>query len=359
MSTLAAEIRSLIAAEGPLPLARYMALALGHPVHGYYVARDPIGRHGDFTTAPEVSQMFGEMLGAWAAHLWRAMGAPASVALVELGPGRGTLMADALRALRVVPELSAALTVHLVETSPVLRARQRDTLAAAGVPIVWHETVADVPQGPLIVLANEFLDALPLHQYEKRAGRWHERVVGLSEGGALTLGLAPDAVPETLIAARFRAALDGSIFERAPAREAVAAEVAQRLARAPGAALFVDYGHARSGLGDTFQAVRGHAYADPFADPGEADLTSHVDFEAIASAARHGGAEVHGPIGQGAFLLRLGIAERARRLAAGKDAGTARDIAAALDRLTSAEGMGTLFQALALTAPGLTAPPFA
>lgn len=359
MSALADEIKALIAAEGPMPLARYMALALGHPVHGYYVARDPIGRHGDFTTAPEISQMFGEILGVWAAHMWRAMGAPSSVGLVELGPGRGTLMADALRAMRVVPGLAAALTVHLVEMSPALRARQKDMLAALSVPIAWHEALADVPQGPLIVLANEFLDALPLHQYEKRAGRWHERVVGVDGDGRLALGLAPDAVPEALIAARFRAAPDGAIFERAPAREAIAAEVVQRFARAPGAALFIDYGHARSGLGDTFQAVRGHAYADPFADPGEADLTSHVDFEAVASAARHGGAEVHGPIGQGAFLLRLGMAERARRLATGKNVETVRDIFSALDRLTSAEGMGTLFQALAVTSPGLSAPPFA
>lgn len=355
MTALLSELREIIAAEGPISLARYMTLALQHPRHGYYVTRDPLGREGDFTTAPEISQMFGEMLGLWAAHVWTTMGSPDPVCLVELGPGRGTLMADALRAARVVPAFRSAVRVHLVETSPTLRERQRAALP--DIDVTWHDDLASIPDAPTVLLANEFLDALPIHQFELHDGRWFERLVGLGPDGGLILGLSREPVPAAGIPARFTGLGTCAVFERSPARETVSAEIARRLVRCGGAALVIDYGHARSGCGDTFQAVGRHAYADPFAAPGTVDLTSHVDFEAIAAAALHAGAEVHGPLKQGVFLTRLGMGARAERLARDKPADVAADVAAAFDRLTSAEGMGVLFQAICFTAPGLPAPP--
>ncbi len=231
MSPLAREIAGLIRATGPIPLDRYMALALGHPVHGYYVTRDPLGRAGDFVTAPEVSQMFGEMIGLWAAETWRLMGAPDPVRLVELGPGRGTLAADALRAAAALPAFRAAVTLHLVETSPALRARQRATLD--GVDVHWHDRVEDVPAGPAILLANEFLDALPVRQFEVRRGRVHERVVGL-DGDRFVIGLSPDPAPAAELPAFAAGAPEGAIIERAPEREAVVDVIARRIVGAGG-----------------------------------------------------------------------------------------------------------------------------
>lgn len=349
MSPLAREIAGLIRATGPIPLDRYMALALGHPVHGYYVTRDPLGRAGDFVTAPEVSQMFGEMIGLWAAETWRLMGAPDPVRLVEFGPGRGTLAADALRAAAALPAFRAAITLHLVETSPALRARQRATLD--GVDVRWHDRVEDVPAGPAILLANEFLDALPVRQFEVRRGRVHERVVGL-DGDRFVIGLSPDPAPAAELPAFAAGAPEGAIIERAPEREAVVDVIARRIAGAGGAALLIDYGPRRGAPGDSFQALAGHAPVDPFAAPGTADLTSHVDFEALARVARAAGAEVFGPIGQGDFLNALGIGVRARRLAE-RDPGAP----AALHRLVAPEAMGTLFKVLVLAAPGGPAPP--
>jgi SAM-dependent MidA family methyltransferase len=354
VSPLERLIREIIAAEGPMPLARYMALCLGHPEHGYYMRKDPLGRAGDFVTAPEVSQMFGELLGLWAAQVWLDMGAPREFALVELGPGRGTLMADALRAARVVPGFAEAARVHLVETSPALRAKQAETLA--GHEVSWHERLSDVPDAPTILLANEFLDALPMRQFERRGGAWRERVVGLAEG-RLALGLAPGPA-EPGAARGFGDAPEGAVVETSPARELAAAEIGARLARHGGAALLIDYGHAAPALGDTFQAVRAHRFADPFEAPGEADLTSHVDFHAVTAGARAAGAEVFGPVRQGDFLRALGIEARAERLARDRDVETAAGIAADLRRLTAPDQMGRLFLVLALAAPGLTPPGF-
>jgi NADH dehydrogenase [ubiquinone] 1 alpha subcomplex assembly factor 7 len=285
------------------------------------------------------------------------MGSPAHVAFVELGPGRGTLMADALRAMRVAPGLREAVAVHLVETSPTLRARQRATLEASGAAPSWHDALAGVLEGPFVLVANEFLDALPVRQFERRGGRWRERVVGLAPGGGLALGLTPDPAPDRIVPASLREAPEGAVYERAPAREAVAAEIGGRLARAPGAALLIDYGYAGPALGDTFQAVAGHAFTNPFASPGEADLTSHVDFGAVAETARQAGAAAFGPLEQGAFLRALGVETRAAALARGKPPEVAAEIASALDRLTGEAGMGRLFKALALASPGLPAPP--
>jgi NADH dehydrogenase [ubiquinone] 1 alpha subcomplex assembly factor 7 len=330
-----------------------MALCLSHPEHGYYANRDPFGRTGDFITAPEISQMFGELIGLWAAEVWRQMGSPHAVRLIELGPGRGTMMADALRAARALPAFRSALSVHLVETSPALERRQRETLAACGAPIYWHRTLAEVPPGVSIILANEFFDALPVHQAIRSAQGWHERAVGLDPAGRLAFAIASAPLsPIVRIPQRLGAtAAPGAIFEWRCAKDmrALAARVAGN-----GAALIIDYGHTESGLGETLQAVRGHRFADVLAEPGEADLTAHVDFAALRADAETAGAEVYGPIEQGLFLQRLGIAERAARL---KTAAPAKGdaIDAALARLTGPgpTGMGRLFKALALCDPPL------
>jgi SAM-dependent MidA family methyltransferase len=347
VSQLLREIEAIIGSEGPIGIDRYMALALGHPVHGYYTTRDPLGAAGDFTTAPEISQMFGELLGLWAVAVWDAMGRPSPCRLVELGPGRGTLMADALRAAGRVPEFEAACSVHLVETSPALRARQRAALE--GRDVSWHADVEEVPEGPMILLANEFLDALPIRQFVRTEAGWHERLVGLGSEGGLAFGLAPHPA----------AGLDGAagrpgdIIETCPAAQALVAGLARRLVAAGGAALFIDYGPATDGPGDSLQAVRRHGFADPLAEPGQADLTAHVRFGALARVAARSGATAHGPIGQGAFLEALGIRARAAALSRGRDEATQAALASALARLTGPEAMGELFKAFAIAAPKL------
>ncbi len=343
MSALLDRLRELVALEGPITVEAYMALCLADPVHGYYATRDPLGREGDFTTAPEISQMFGELLGLWAAQVWTDMGAPAPLRLVELGPGRGTLMRDALRAMRVLPAMAAAVDVHLVEISPALRARQRETLR--DVQVAWHERVESVPPGPAILLANEFFDALPVRQLVRRDGAWHERLVGLDADGALAFGLAPEAsrAVET-------AAPEGAVLELPSAGIAAARALAERVVHEGGAALAIDYGPAVPGFGDTLQAVRGHRFVDPLAEPGEADLTTHVNFAALARAAAGAGAAVHGPVPQGAFLRALGIEARAEILKRRATPAQAAEIDAALARLTATgrEGMGELFKVIAL-----------
>ena len=348
MSALKAELARLIAEEGPLPVSRFMALALGHPRHGYYMTRDPFGQEGDFTTAPEISQMFGELVGLWAAHAWQAMGAPARFRLVELGPGRGTLMADLLRATRIVPGFREAAAVHLVETSPTLRARQAARLREADP--VWHESLGPALDGPVIVIANEFLDALPLDQFVMTEQGWRERLVGLDAAGELSFGLAPSAGGHPALAAPA-----GSVFEQPAAALAVTGEIARHLASAGGAALFIDYGSALSGFGDTLQAVKRHVFVDPLAEPGEADLTVHVDFERVGQAGLQAGAALHGPATQRDFLLALGLAERAQRLSQKADPAQREAISQAFDRLTEtgATGMGELFKAIALTHPAM------
>jgi NADH dehydrogenase [ubiquinone] 1 alpha subcomplex assembly factor 7 len=355
MTELEREIRTMIAAEGPIPVSRYMALCLGHPRLGYYMTRDPIGMAGDFVTAPEISQMFGELVGLWAAQTWMDLGRPAPFALVELGPGRGTLMADALRAARVAPGFLEAAQVHLVETSPVLREKQRATLSGAPAGrVFWHANLDAVPDLPLIALANEFFDALPVRQLVREGGAWRERLVGLGADGRLAFGLSPDADPSIAYEAP-----EGEVLEIAAAGIPVMRALAARIVAAGGAALAIDYGHARTGFADTLQAVRRHAFADPLEDPGEADVTAHVDFAQLAAAARAAGALVHGPATQGAFLRALGIEARARALAARASAKQAEEIGAALQRLAGEgeDDMGVLFKAMAVTHPRLAQSP--
>ncbi|MEA3046587.1 MAG: dehydrogenase [ubiquinone] 1 alpha subcomplex assembly factor 7 [Sphingomonadales bacterium] len=317
---LEARLRARIAAEGPIPVADYMAEANAH----YYATRDPFGVEGDFTTAPEISQMFGELIGIWLADLWQRAGEPEAARYVELGPGRGTLAEDALRAMRGA---GLAPPVELVETSPVLRLAQAERVSAR-----WHDTLATVPQtGPLLVVANEFFDALPVRQFDA-AGR--ELRVGHDR----------------------RFARDGNVeTEASPASLAIVADLARRLAAQGGAALIVDYGHDRPGAGDTLQAVSDHLYADPFEAPGERDLSAHVDFHALGGAARAAGVRVFGPAAQGVWLNAMGIKLRAASLAKAAPERAA-DIAAARVRLTAPEQMGRLFKAMALVAPGWPEP---
>ncbi len=312
----------------------------------YYAEADPFA---DFTTAPEISQMFGELIGAWAAVVWQSMEAPDPVLLIEAGPGRGTLMGDALRAIaRVAPRLRAAVRLHLIETSPRLRVVQAGLLSDA----TWHDDLADVPPGPAILIANEFLDALPIRQFIRRDDGWRERHV--EDGRFLEIAaphFAPDFQPEFA-----GEAPQGSVAERSDAIEAWMRTLAERLVRHGGAALILDYGTAASLPGDSLQALRAGRPADPLADPGACDLTAHVDFAAAARAARAAGAAVWGPVEQGVWLTRLGLRARADRLAA-----TRPDLAAALhdavDRLANPRRMGALFKVLCLAAPALPQPP--
>lgn len=365
MTPLARLIREHIANSGPISVAQYMATALGHPGLGYYTRGETaggqlLGRHGDFVTAPEISQVFGELLAAWCADAWRAMGAPRPVILAELGPGRGTMLADLWRAAcTVAPDLAEALRLHLIETSLMLRTRQGEALAALSPPPprCWHARLDELPPGPLLLLANEFLDALPIAQYIFSGGLWRERLVSLSadgDGFAFTLGGAVDPALRPDLA-ELPAAAEGSLIERCPEAERLVAAVAGRLVGDGGAALFMDYGPARSGIGETLQAVRAHRPAHPLAEPGDVDLSHHVDFERLGQAAAAAGGQPWGPIPQGLFLSRLGIGERAQQLAAASPR-MAETIHSAVRRLVHPGRMGLLFKAFAITDPALPAP---
>ncbi len=368
MPTLSNHLKRRIADEGPLSVAWFMEDALGHPRLGYYMRRDPFGREGDFITAPEISQMFGELIGLWCVIEWRAMGEPAPVNLVELGPGRGTLMADALRAGRAAEDFLESVSLSLIEISPVLKGLQEETLLAAGEvrttqSLRWLSDFSEIPEGPLLLIANEFLDALPVHQFQMTADGWRERLVGLENGDRedgkedgfrFVLDDAPPAADG--ISPDFSEAEEGAVIEVRPQAQALITDLARRLTESPGAALFIDYGHAETACGDTLQAVKGHHFENPLAHPGEADITAHVDFGAVRRAAADAGAEVLGPVSQASFLKNLGIATRAEALAAASPAHS-QDIADGLNRLTSDEAMGRLFKVMAIISPGMTPPP--
>lgn len=352
MSALRDEIAAIIAHEGPISVERYMALALSHPTLGYYMTRDPFGARGDFITAPEISQMFGELVGLWAQEAWRAAGSPSPAHLIELGPGRGTLMSDVLRVARISPPFFAAIDAHLVETSPALERAQRATLANVETPVAWSADIALAPRGPSIILANEFFDALPVRHFVKTAGGWCERLVGLNDKGELAFGLADHVEPDLRVAAP-----EGAVIEVGAIAARLMNEIAARLVAEGGALLVVDYGYTQTALGETLQAVARHAYVDPLAAPGEADLTTHVDFAALARAAKAAGARVQGPVTQGAFLRQLGIAQRAEALQKRATPEQSADIARALERLAGTgdpkRTMGALFKAMAVTHPDI------
>ncbi len=345
---LAASLAAAIRRDGPLPVSRFMAAA----ANAYYAGRDPFGAAGDFTTAPEISQMFGELIGVWAAVVWQQMGMPEAVILAELGPGRGTLMADCLRASATLPAFRAALRPWLIETSPLLRRRQQDNLPGKGAQ--WAERIEDLPPGPLLLIANEFFDALPIAQWVKQGDGWHERCVGLDSLGAFTFVTGP-AGPAPPLTAAVLAAPSGSIAETCGLGVQIAAWLGQRLAQHGGAALVIDYGHGQSAAGDTLQALRQHRFHPVLADPGKVDITAHVDFQALGQAAHP--ARAWGPVPQGIFLRRLGIEARAARLAQSKRAAAAQDILGRMHRLIDDGEMGTLFKVMALAHPAQPVPP--
>ena len=344
MTALTKIIKTMIAEEGPMPLDRYMALCLGHPQHGYYMTRDPFGQSGDFTTAPEISQIFGELIGVWVAKLWEQLGAPRHFALVELGPGRGTLMADVLRVLTKIPACAKAASIHLVETSPVLRAAQLERMPSA----TWHDSVASLPALPTIILANEFFDALPIRQFERKSGQSFERCVVATESG-LDINLLPTP-------ARIPFSGEG-VFEESSIRDAVATHLGNHISTVSGAALIIDYGHLRSAPCDTLQAMKSHSYCNITDHAGEADITSHVDFESLGRGFGKGGAKVARPMTQGNFLQAMGLEARTRVLAAKASASKQQTIITASERLANPAQMGELFKVMAVTG-GLNEPPY-
>lgn len=356
---LAARLKARIARDGAITVHDYMRACLADRAAGYYPTRQPIGRRGDFITAPEISQMFGELIGLWSVAVWQSMGAPGPFRLVELGSGRGTLIADALRAAKVAPAFLAALDLHLVETSEPLRTLQKRALGPSGIDAQWHASIETVPTGPAIFIANEFFDCLPVRHYVRAADGWRERMVGLDAEGRLAFGLAPD--PERGLDAEGE---PGETREIGLAAMQAMSALARRVAGQGGAILVIDYGYERPRRGETLQALRRHRFANPLQAPGEADLTAHVDFGALGHAARVAGAAVHGPVPQGEWLKRLGILERACALRRHADVRQAADIDLALARLTGhgspeqgPASMAELFKVLAVAQPGLPVPP--
>jgi NADH dehydrogenase [ubiquinone] 1 alpha subcomplex assembly factor 7 len=355
MAALADILRRRIALAGPITVAEFMTEALNHPALGYYRRGQPLGGGGDFVTAPEISQMFGELLGAWLAERWQALGSPTPVRIVELGPGRGTLLADALRATRAVPGFHAGLDLHLVEIHAGLRTVQR--VALTGFAPSWHDRFEEVPSGaPLLLLANEFLDALPIRQLVRQPWGWAERMVGLTRAGTeLSFAAAPGKSPLASLLPREVRSIEafGSIAEISPAVTSLTSDIARRISVDRGAALVIDYGYESGTHGDTLQALRAHRSADVLEAVGEADLTTHVDFAAVARAAQQAGAVVDGPVSQGDFLRVLGIETRAAVLRRAASPAQAEAIDAAMRRLIDPGQMGTLFRAIALRDPSL------
>jgi NADH dehydrogenase [ubiquinone] 1 alpha subcomplex assembly factor 7 len=355
--SLAARLHARIAESGPLSIEAFMQACLYDAASGAYASRQPIGGAGDFITAPEISQIFGELLGLWAVAVWQSMGEPRAVTVAELGPGRGTSMADALRAWHGVPKFLDAVAVALIETSPIMVEAQRNTLREAPAPLRWYARLDELPDGPLIVLANEFIDALPIRQFVRRGGAWHERLVAndgrggfcFTEGETVTLGNRAEDLPDQTP--------DGSILETRPAVWTLLRELARRAERAPLATLIIDYGHDESGFGDTLQAVRGHRFAAPLADPGSADLSAHVDFADLKRQASALGLAPYGLMAQGEFLLKLGLGERRNWLLQRATPAQADAIASGASRLVDPKQMGVLFKVLALTNAGLAPPP--
>lgn len=344
-----------IRAHGPMTIAAFMAMALHDPQAGYYARRQPLGPAGDFTTAPEISQIFGELIGLWCADRWQLMGRPDPIVVAELGPGRGVLMADFLRAAAGVPGFREATRLVLVEASPVLREEQRQRLADAD-PL-WVASLDEAPDGPLLLVANEFVDALPIRQLVRGERDWAERLVAVDASGALCLADGPESPALSLLAPPSRRdAPPGTIAEISPAAATLAAAVAGRLRREPGAALFIDYGYGVAAPGATLAAIENHQAAGILDRPGSADLSAHVDFAALAEAARAGGADVYGPVPQGRFLAALGAEARLATLYRRATPPQREALVRGLKRLIDPAEMGTLFKALAMTSAGLAAP---
>lgn len=345
-------IRRIIAA-GPITVAEYVAASLADPDYGYYRRAAPLGAAGDFVTAPEISQLFGEMIGAWLIDCWEKCGRPSPVRLVELGPGRGTLMADVLRVGRLVPAWLAAIELHLVEINPRLRQAQAERLSAFRP--AWHESLSTVPSGPMLLVANEFLDALPIRQLVYQGRTWRERLVGWTKAEGFHYVMSRSPSPLGLLVPAPKEQVDeGSVFELSPAAIDLVADIGRRIAGDGGAALLIDYGRTAVETGDTLQAVRGHAKASVLESPGLSDISAHVDFALVRRVAQEAGAHVLGPQTQGNFLEALGIVERASALKRNLPPPQAEIIDSALRRLTDPTEMGCLFKALAIMPDGIT-----
>jgi len=363
VNALETYLTNLIKAQGPISIATFMTEALGNGKYGYYMKQDPFGQKGDFTTAPEISQMFGEMVGLWHADVWLNMNRPDKIHLIELGPGRGTLMQDALRSIKIVRGLKEAITVHLIEISPALRAIQQQTLAdylpANHQPAEWHKRIGDMLREakgePILVVANEFFDALPIRQFQKTKSGWHERLVCLDKDKKLILKLAPVPAPEQIIPSALHRAVPGCIVEICPTGDYIMEEIAEHINRCGGAALIIDYGYDQHNCGDSLQAVKNHQYANILQDPGDHDLTAHVNFCRLKEIALKCGTKAYGSIGQGKFLKSLGIRERAKSLCVNASDDQKKNIRSALHRLTAEDEMGTLFKVMAVTEVGLAA----
>lgn len=337
--------------HGPIDVGQFMEIALGHPQHGYYMKQDPFGANGDFTTAPEISQMFGEMIGAWAADIWIQMGKPKPCMLLECGPGRGTLMADILRATKNVTDFHDSVRVHLLEMSPVLRSIQMEVIGANKVH--FHESIHSVAEYdesmPVIIIANEFFDALPVRQLQRTEAGWQEKIVGLTPKNKLNWAYRPAKKDIIEYVDNCSDLIDiNNIFEVSPIRLGVKKQISNILSDSGGAVLIVDYGHVESASGDTLQAVRNHKFCDVLSDVGNADLTAHVDFEALI-VTQCDPEQIHGPVTQSAFLKTLGIEKRAEYLRSVATEKQASDIDKALKRLTDADQMGSLFKVLSFT----------
>ncbi|QPC91274.1 class I SAM-dependent methyltransferase [Mesorhizobium sp. INR15] len=358
MTRLKTRIVDLIEALGPIPVNEYMALCLFDPRDGYYTTREPFGAAGDFITAPEISQMFGELVAVWLYQAWLAAGRPKPVTIAEIGPGRGTLMKDMLRTLsRLDPTLSTAASFALVETSPRLTEVQKQTLSGLQAKMDWHETIDTLPRTPLFIVGNELFDAVPVRQFIRAGAGWRERMVGLDDDDALRFFAGAGSVEAALLPTDAEHAPQGAIVEIAPARTALMTALAERIARHGGAGLFLDYGHLQPGIGDTLQALRQHSHEDVLANPGEADLTSHVDFHALAATARAHGLDAHLST-QGGFLIAMGLLERAGQLGASADEAGREAISAQVERLAGPQAMGDLFKVLAILPGGIAVAPF-
>ncbi|MGX9176484.1 class I SAM-dependent methyltransferase [Mesorhizobium sp. BHbdii] len=359
MTRLKARIVELIGAAGPIPVNQYMALCLFDPRDGYYTTREPFGAAGDFVTAPEISQMFGELVAVWLYEAWLTNGRPMPVTIAEIGPGRGTLMKDMLRTFsRLDPALTAGASFAMIETSPRLADVQKQTLAATPTAIGWHESIEALPQTPLFIVGNELFDAVPIRQFVRAGTGWRERMIGLDDADELQFFAGAGSVDPTLLPDDAENAPQGAIVEVAPARAALMATIAERLARLGGAGLFLDYGYLRPGVGDTLQAVRKHDHEDVLANPGEADLTAHVDFAALAAIVRTHGLDAHLST-QGEFLVEMGLLERAGQLGANANEAAREKIAGEVERLAGPQAMGDLFKVLAVLPAGIAVPPFA
>jgi SAM-dependent MidA family methyltransferase len=358
MTALKDRIVRRIEMEGPISVSDYMALCLFDPEHGYYTTRQPFGANGDFTTAPEISQMFGELLAVWIYSAWQQTGSSMPAIFAEIGPGRGTMMADMLRTLNQIdPQFCASAEIVMIEASPRLAGRQKHALGRAPARLDWIASIDGLRPLPLFIVGNELFDAIPFRQYVKTAGGWRERCIGVTSQGALAFALGPSSPDRRLLPSGSDSASDGSIVEIAPQRFALMETICRHIGAHGGAGLFIDYGYFGPAFGDTFQALRAHQHADLLSDPGTADLTSHVDFAALAAAAKV--ASLSAACGtQGDFLVKMGLLERAASLGASVDERARTQIRAAVDRLAGEKAMGKLFKVIAVAGQTLPLPPF-